>query len=84
MFVNSNIPSSNELLRKFVYSFKGRIQDSCNSLVNGIVKSSVPLFSRIWAWAPAGGGGGKRGHLPAPPGNSKIWGTPKDNLTGKN
>ena len=56
MFVNSNIPSSNELLRKFVYSFKGRIQDSCNSLVNGIVKSSVPLFSRIWAWAPAGGG----------------------------
>ena len=83
MFVNSNIPSSNELLRKFVYSFKGRIQDSCNSLVNGIVKSSVPLFSRIWAWAPAGGGG-KRGHLPPPPGNSKIWGTPKDNLTGKN
>ena len=38
MFVNLNIPSFNELLRKFVYSFKSRIQDSCNSLVNGIVK----------------------------------------------
>ena len=78
MFVNSNIPSSNELLRKFVYSFKGRIQDSCNSLVNGIVKSSVPLFSRIWAWAPAGGGG------TCPPWKFKNMGHPKDNLTGKN
>ena len=50
MFVNLNIPSFDELLRKFVlvYSFKSRIQDSCNSLVNGIVKSSVPLFSKIW------------------------------------
>ena len=77
MFVNSNIPSSNELLRKFVYSFKGRIQDSCNSLVNGIVKSSVPLFSRIWAWAPPWGGGARGGTCPPPPpGNSKIWGTP--------
>ena len=50
MFVNLNIPSFDELLRKFVYSFKSRIQDSCNSLVNGIVKSSVPLFSKIWVW----------------------------------
>ena len=81
-FVNSNIPSSNELLRKFVYSFKGRIQDSCNSLVNGIVKSSVPLFSRKWAWAPAGGGGRKRGHLPPPLEIQKYGAPPKDNLTG--
>ena len=72
MFVNSNIPSSNELLRKFVYSFKGRIQYSCNSLVNDIVKSSVPLFSRIWAWAPAGGGG----HLP-PPLEIQKYGAPQ-------
>ena len=50
MFVNLNIPSFDELLRKFVYSFKSRIQNSCNSLVNGIVKSSVPLFSKIWVW----------------------------------
>ena len=51
MFVNLNVPSCDELLQKFVYSFKSRIQDSCNSLVNGIVKSSVPLlFSKIWAW----------------------------------
>ena len=50
MFVNLNIPSFDELLRKFVYSFKSRIQDSCNSLANGIVKSSVPLFSKIWVW----------------------------------
>ena len=50
MFVNLNIPSFYELLRKFVYSFKSRIQDSCNSLANGIVKSSVPLFSKIWVW----------------------------------
>ena len=26
-------------------------------------------------WAPAGGG--KRGHLPPPPGNLKIWGPPQ-------
>ena len=45
MFVNLNIPSFDELLRKYVYSFRSRIQDSGNSLVNGIVKSSVPLFS---------------------------------------
>ena len=76
MFVNSNIPSSNELLRKFVYSFKGRIQDSCNSLVNGIVKSSVPLFSRIWAWAPAGGGG-QEGAPARPPWKFKNMGHPQ-------
>ena len=50
MFVNLNIPSFDEILRKFVYSFKSRIQDSFNSLVNGIVKCSVPLFSKIWVW----------------------------------
>ena len=50
MFVNLNISSFDELLRKFVYSFKSRIQDSCNSLVNSIVKSLIPLFIKIWAW----------------------------------
>ena len=50
MFVNLNIPSFNELLRKFVFSFKTRIIESDNSLVNGIVTSTISLFSSIWAW----------------------------------
>ena len=29
-------------------------------------------------------GVGQEGAPAPPPGNSKIWGTPKDNLTGKN
>ena len=49
MFMDINIPSFDELLRKIVYSFKSTIQESGNSLVSGIVKSSVPLFSKIWA-----------------------------------
>ena len=47
MFVNLNIPSFNELLRKFVFSFKTRIIEPDNSLVNGIVTSTIPLFSSI-------------------------------------
>ena len=50
MFVNLNIPSFDELLRKIVFSFRSRIQDSSNSIVNGIVKSSLLLFSKVWAW----------------------------------
>ena len=49
MFVNLNIPFFRELLRKFVFSFKTRIIESDNSLVNGIVTSTMPLFSSIWA-----------------------------------
>ena len=49
MFVNLNIPSFNELLRKFVFSFQTRIIEYDNSLVNGIVSSTIPLFSSIWA-----------------------------------
>ena len=49
MFVNFNIPSFDELLQKIVFCFRSRIQDSGNSLVNGIVKQSfLPLFSQIW------------------------------------
>ena len=40
MFVNLNIPSFSELLRKFVFRFKTRIIES----------STIPLFSSIWAW----------------------------------
>ena len=50
MFVNLNISSFNELLRKFVFSFKTRIIESDNSLMNGIVTSTISLFSSIWAW----------------------------------
>ena len=44
MFVNLNIPSYDEFLRKFVYSFRSRIQDSGNSLVNCGVMSSLPFL----------------------------------------
>ena len=50
MFVILNIPFFGELLRKFVFSFKSRIMNSDNILVNGIVMSATPLFSKIWAW----------------------------------
>ena len=36
--------------KKIVFSFKTRIIESDNSLVNGIVTSTIPLFSSIWAW----------------------------------
>ena len=50
MIVNLNIPSFSELLQIFLLSFKTRIIESDNSLVNGIVTSTIPLFSSIWAW----------------------------------
>ena len=49
MFVNLYIPSFGELLCKFVFSFKSRIMNSDNLLVNGIVRFTTPLFSKIWA-----------------------------------
>ena len=49
MFVRLNISSFCELLQKFVFSLRVKIQNSGNSLVNRIVKSSVPLFCKIWA-----------------------------------
>ena len=51
-FVNLNIPPFNELLRKFVFtsSVKTRIIEPDNSLANGIVTSTIQLFSSIWAW----------------------------------
>ena len=43
--------SFDELLQKFVYSFRSTIPDCGNSLVvYGIAKSPAPLFSKIWAW----------------------------------
>ena len=50
MFVNLNILSFGEQLRKSVFSFRKRIMNSENSLVHGIVNSASPLFSKIMAW----------------------------------
>ena len=50
MFVNLNILSFGEQLRKSVFSFRKIIINSDNSLVHGIVNSALPLFSQIWAW----------------------------------
>ena len=50
MFVNLIILSFDELLQNFVFSIMSTIHDYGNSLVNGIVKFSVPLFSKIRAW----------------------------------
>ena len=53
MFVNLNIPSFNELLRKFVFNFKTRIIESANSLVNGIV-TSVLQYHYLVQYGPGG------------------------------
>ena len=50
IFVNLNILSFGELLRKFVYSFQSRLIISDNILLNGIFNSTTPLYSPIWAW----------------------------------
>ena len=50
MFASLDIPSFSELLRKLVFSFKPRIIESDNSLVNDIVTSTIPLIGAIWAW----------------------------------
>ena len=47
MFVNLNMPSFSELLRKFEFSFKTIIIRSDNSSVNGIVTSTIPLSNTI-------------------------------------
>jgi len=51
MFVNLNIPSFGELLRKSIYCFINRITEcDRNSIIANIVKSSIPLVSTIWKW----------------------------------
>ena len=47
MFVNLNIPPFSKLLQKFVFSFKTRIIESDNSLVNCIVTFPIPLVSSM-------------------------------------
>ena len=50
MFVNLNILSFGELLRKFVYSFQSRLIISDNILLSGIFNFTTPLYSPIGAW----------------------------------
>ena len=50
MFVNLNIPSFGELLRKYVYSFRNRLESSENSIIRGIYLSQFLLQSGIWVW----------------------------------
>ena len=48
MFVNLNIPSFGELLRKYVYNFRNRLETSDNVIIRGIYLSHFPLQSGIW------------------------------------
>ena len=50
MFVNLNIPSFGELLRKYVYNFRNRLESSENSIIHGIFLSQFLLQSGIWVW----------------------------------
>ena len=50
MFVQLNIKSFGELLRKYVFYFINRLTISDNSILVSICDSSVPIFSNIWNW----------------------------------
>ena len=50
MCVNLNIMSFEELLRKYVYSFRFRLGVSLNCIIDNIYSSNVSLHSDIWAW----------------------------------
>ena len=47
-FVQLNIKSFGELLRKYVVCFINRLTVSDNSILVSICDSSVPIFSNIW------------------------------------
>ena len=50
MFVQFNIKSFGELLRKYVFYFINMLTVSDNSILASICGSSVPIFSDIWNW----------------------------------
>ena len=50
MFVNLNIPSFGELLRKYVYNFRNRLETSDNVIIREIYLSQFPLQSGMWDW----------------------------------
>ena len=50
MFVQCNLLSFGELLRKSIFAFRGRIQSSNNAIIKCIVNSVAPLVSNVWKW----------------------------------
>ena len=52
VFVNLNIPSFGELLRKYVYNFRNRLGTSDNVIIRGIYLSHITFRSGIWDWWP--------------------------------
>ena len=50
MFVNLDIPSFRELLRKYVYNFRNRLETSDNVIIREMYLSHFPLQSGIWDW----------------------------------
>ena len=50
MFVNLNILSFEELLRKYVYSFRNRLETCENIIIHGIYLCQFLLQSGIWVW----------------------------------
>ena len=50
MFVNLNNPSFGELLRKYVHSFRNRLETSDHIIIHGIYLSQFLLQSGIWVW----------------------------------
>ena len=50
MIVNMNIPSFGELLGKYVYNFRNRLETSDNIIIHGIYLSQFLLQSGLWVW----------------------------------
>ena len=50
MFVQCNLLSFGELLRKSLFAFRGRIQSSNNTVIKCMVNSVAPLVSNVWKW----------------------------------
>ena len=52
VFVNWNIPSFGELLRKYVYSFRNKFETSENIIIHGIYLSQFLLETgiHVWVW----------------------------------
>ena len=50
MFVQCNLLSFGELLRKSIFAFRGRMQSSSNTVMKCMVNSVAPLVSNVWKW----------------------------------
>ena len=50
MFVQCNLLSFGERLRKSIFAFRGRIQSSNNIVIKCMVNSVAPLVSNVWKW----------------------------------